>query len=159
MPSLYQTEQNKFDSSPFKTTMPAEIKYCASEEAWVFTHARIRKAPASTDEVSLLLLLLLVGIIARNPFILLYILFQLSYFEPFLLTKDECPWLLKSGETTEFNLLEVSNNWYIWTGTISTGAELSTVCDACNQPAECNYHGECVEEECVCNSEEKVSLS
>ena len=44
-------EQNKFDDTPFKSTVGAEIKYCKKERAWVFTHENLRKSSTS-DEVS-----------------------------------------------------------------------------------------------------------
>ena len=37
------TEQNKFNDTPYKETIGAVIKYCESENAWVFMHTNIRK--------------------------------------------------------------------------------------------------------------------
>ena len=37
------TEQNKFNDTPYKETIGAVIKYCKSENAWVFMHTNIRK--------------------------------------------------------------------------------------------------------------------
>lgn len=45
-------EQDKFDGSSFEVTVPAKIKYCSSEEAWVFMHDNIRKSKES-NEVSI----------------------------------------------------------------------------------------------------------
>ncbi len=42
-------EQDKFDGTPFEKTVPAKIKYCASEEAWVFMHDDIRKSKDSNE--------------------------------------------------------------------------------------------------------------
>ncbi len=42
-------EQNKFDGNSFETTVPAKIKYCPSEEAWVFMHDNIRKSKESNE--------------------------------------------------------------------------------------------------------------
>lgn len=53
-------------------------------------------------------------------------------------------------ETTEFSLLEVPETWRIWTGTINPHARLSTVCNECNNLADCNYHGDCTGGECIC---------
>ena len=36
-------EQNKFDSNSYTARIGAEIKYCKSEEAWVFAHKNIKK--------------------------------------------------------------------------------------------------------------------
>lgn len=36
-------EQNKFTGAPYKYTVPGEIRYCSSEEAWVFVHPNISK--------------------------------------------------------------------------------------------------------------------
>ena len=36
-------EQNKFTSAPYEVTVPGEIRYCSSEEAWVFLHPNISK--------------------------------------------------------------------------------------------------------------------
>mmetsp|Transcript_8257 Transcript_8257/g.17580 ORF Transcript_8257/g.17580 Transcript_8257/m.17580 type:complete len:512 (+) Transcript_8257:1-1536(+) len=105
-------EQNKFDGTPFNTTIPAEIKYCESEQAWVFMHKNIRKSRKKDD--------------------------------------GDCPWILSSMETTEFSLLEVPETWRIWTGTINPHARLSTVCNECNNLADCNYHGDCTGGECIC---------
>jgi hypothetical protein len=37
------TEQNKFDDGPYLSTTGATIQYCPEEEAWIFTHERLRK--------------------------------------------------------------------------------------------------------------------
>ncbi|KAL7536320.1 hypothetical protein ACHAXR_008766 [Thalassiosira sp. AJA248-18] len=64
---------------------------------------------------------------------------------------SDCPWLLRSPDTTSFNLLEVSGDWSIWTGIINTGATFQTICNHCKSEADCNYHGQCIEKECVCD--------
>eukprot|EP00984_Skeletonema_dohrnii_P026168 scaffold15472_cov138-Skeletonema_dohrnii-CCMP3373.AAC.1 len=53
-------EQNKFDGTEFNTTspdpvhirvkVPAQIKYCKSIRAWVFTHEYIRKSNSTRDD-------------------------------------------------------------------------------------------------------------
>lgn len=68
---------------------------------------------------------------------------------------SECPWLLKSPETDSFNLLEVSGDWIIWTGTMNNGATFQTTCNTCDSVAECNYHGICTTDgTCECDSEQ-----
>ncbi len=42
-------EQRKSDDGDFKTKVPAKIKYCISEGAWVFTHDNIKKSEASRE--------------------------------------------------------------------------------------------------------------
>ncbi|KAK1742262.1 putative EGF-like domain-containing protein-like protein [Skeletonema marinoi] len=108
-------EQNKYNSEPFIDKVPAQIRYCASEQAWVFIHPNIRKS-SSTDY------------------------------------NEECPWLLKSSETTEFNLLEVGGDWKIWTGTVSNGADFQVFCNECDGEVDCNYRGQCVDKRCQCDS-------
>jgi len=41
-------EQNKFDGTEFSTKVPAQIKYCKSIRAWVFTHEYIRKRKSNS---------------------------------------------------------------------------------------------------------------
>ncbi|KAL7454765.1 hypothetical protein ACHAWC_008115 [Mediolabrus comicus] len=65
---------------------------------------------------------------------------------------EECPWLLKSSETTSFNLLEVEGGWQIWTGTVSNGAKVEVFCNECDSAVDCNYHGQCVDKKCQCES-------
>ena len=114
-------EQNKYNSEPFTKKIPAQIRYCASEQAWVFMHPSIRKS-------------------SLNDY------------------NEECPWLLKSSETTEFSLLEVGGDWKIWTGTVSNGAEFQIFCNDCDQEIDCNYHGQCVDKKCECDSSENNEL-
>ncbi|KAL7550457.1 hypothetical protein ACHAWF_017755 [Thalassiosira exigua] len=66
---------------------------------------------------------------------------------------SDCPWLLRSPDTDSFNLLEVSGDWSIWTGTINT-ATFQTTCNWCDSDAECNYHGICNEGKCNCTTSE-----
>lgn len=67
---------------------------------------------------------------------------------------EECPWLLKSSETTEFNLLEVGGGWKIWIGTVSNGADFQVFCNECDGEVDCNYHGQCVDKRCECSNGE-----
>lgn len=69
--------------------------------------------------------------------------------------KSDCPWLLRSPQTTSFNLLEVPSDWYIWTGIINTGASFQAYCNTCESESDCNYHGTCsAEGKCVCEVSE-----
>jgi len=43
-------EQNKFDGTEFSTKVPAQIKYCKSIRAWVFTHEYIQKSKSTRDD-------------------------------------------------------------------------------------------------------------
>lgn len=63
----------------------------------------------------------------------------------------DCPWLLRSPETSSYNLLEVDSSWSIWTGVISTGSTFQTSCNKCYSDADCNYHGTCEDKKCVCD--------
>jgi hypothetical protein len=107
-------EQNRYNSEPYKDKVPAQIRYCESEKAWVFLHPNIRKSSLSDYN-------------------------------------EDCPWLLKSSETTEFNLLEVGGDWKIWTGTVSNGADFQVFCNECDGEVDCNYHGQCVDKKCKCD--------
>ena len=110
-------EQNKYSGEPYEQKVPAKIKYCVSEKAWVFMHPNIRKS-------------------SLNGY------------------NEECPWLLKSSETTEFNLLEVGGDWKIWIGTVSNGADFQVFCNECDGEVDCNYHGQCVDKRCDCSDSE-----
>lgn len=68
----------------------------------------------------------------------------------FITKNSTCPWLMRSPETNSFNLLEVSGGWSMWTGVINTGVAFQTTCNGCNSEADCNYHGACKENTCVC---------
>ena len=110
-------EQNKYLSEPYKKKIPAQIRYCKSERAWVFMHSNIRKSSINT----------------RNND-----------------DEDECPWLVKSEDTSDFNILEVDQDWKIWTGTVSNGANFQVYCTECEGEVDCNYHGQCVDKHCKC---------
>jgi len=47
---LYSYFKDKFDGTSFERTVPAKIKYCASEEAWVFMHDNIRKSKDANED-------------------------------------------------------------------------------------------------------------
>jgi hypothetical protein len=130
-------EQNKFDHSAYETTIPAEIKYCKSEGAWVVTHSVISKS-RTDDEVSLL-----VSIQCRST--------CHCDTNDLFRAKTDCPWILKSQPTSEFDLFEVPENWLIWIGTVSNSAQLSLTDNQCQDSIDCNYHGQCIDGSCVCN--------
>ena len=46
------TEQNKEDGSEFRSTIPAEIRYCQDLESWVFSHPFIRTTNVTDQEVN-----------------------------------------------------------------------------------------------------------
>jgi len=114
------TEQSKFeDGLAFDTTIGAQIKYCESESAWVFSHPNIKKS--SSEE-------------------------------------SDCPWLLRSPETSEYNLLDVQGQWSIWTGNIQDNGYFSAVDNEAHGPVDCNYHGTVTDEgTCDCFREDGVS--
>jgi hypothetical protein len=98
----------------YQTTIPAEIKYCTSEEAWVFMHPNIRKSESDDDE---------------------------------------CPWLLRSPGTSEYDILDVFGDWTVWAGSFKQGGAFKAVCSECSESsnnADCNFHGQCVDGRCVC---------
>eukprot|EP00585_Thalassiosira_rotula_P005858 CAMPEP_0196159518 /NCGR_PEP_ID=MMETSP0910-20130528/46361_1 /TAXON_ID=49265 /ORGANISM="Thalassiosira rotula, Strain GSO102" /LENGTH=684 /DNA_ID=CAMNT_0041424439 /DNA_START=132 /DNA_END=2186 /DNA_ORIENTATION=+ len=66
------------------------------------------------------------------------------------------PWLLRSPETDEFDLLNVVGEWSIWFGVIDT-THLSYSCTKCNTDTDCNLNGLCVDGDCECNVEEETS--
>ena len=67
-----------------------------------------------------------------------------------------CNWLLRSPETSEFDLLKVDPDWHIWVGTVETTTVL-TSCNACSDDIDCNLNGQCVDGKCDCNKEDGIS--
>mmetsp|Transcript_1498 Transcript_1498/g.2990 ORF Transcript_1498/g.2990 Transcript_1498/m.2990 type:complete len:644 (-) Transcript_1498:1480-3411(-) len=67
---------------------------------------------------------------------------------------DSCNWLMRSPQATDaYSLHEASSaaGWSIWTGILqdaSSSFEIS--CGECETDVDCNYHGSCVEKQCVC---------
>lgn len=81
-------EMNKYEDAPYNEKVPAEIKYCDSERAWVISHRDIvRKDPGIKD----------------------------SEFES---NQLYCAWILKSQETSKFDFLSVPTTWNIWKGSL-----------------------------------------
>lgn len=62
---------------------------------------------------------------------------------------------MKSQTTDTYDLIEVGmeSQWFVWKGLIESRHTVSFECNQCKDKADCNYHGECVERECVCNEE------
>eukprot|EP00986_Skeletonema_menzelii_P019098 scaffold27063_cov200-Skeletonema_menzelii.AAC.2 len=70
---------------------------------------------------------------------------------------NECNWLLRSGETEEFDLVELSTaeQWFLWKGQIQKDYHFQVSCAECANDAECNYFGKCksepdVDQKCDC---------
>jgi len=65
-------------------------------------------------------------------------------------TQDESePWLLRSPDTEEYDLLNVASEWNIWFGVIDT-THVTYSCTECNSNTDCNLNGNCVNGECEC---------
>jgi len=64
-------------------------------------------------------------------------------------------WLLRSPETTEYDLLNVGDNWKAWVGVIGK-AEVSITTNLCNDEIDCNLNGQCIDGKCNCNYEDGV---
>ena len=72
------------------------------------------------------------------------------------LKKNGCNWLLRSEETSEFDLLQVDRHWKIWVGAIGS-AEIDMACNECESEDDCNLNGLCtVEKICACKKENGV---
>ena len=70
--------------------------------------------------------------------------------------KSGCNWLLRSPETSEFDLLNVEGGWHIWVGTVET-TNVLTSCNECSDNIDCNLNGQCVDGKCDCNTEDGLS--
>mmetsp|Transcript_18856 Transcript_18856/g.39215 ORF Transcript_18856/g.39215 Transcript_18856/m.39215 type:complete len:343 (+) Transcript_18856:110-1138(+) len=71
-------------------------------------------------------------------------------------TNTDCSWLLRSPKTSEYNLVDVpKEDWIVWTGIVQQGNKISITCNECEEAADCNYHGACVNGKCECFEEEK----
>ncbi|KAL7545369.1 hypothetical protein ACHAWF_008731 [Thalassiosira exigua] len=64
-----------------------------------------------------------------------------------------CNWLLRSEETTEYDLLSVDRKWKIWYGFIGE-TDLSYSCNRCSDALDCNMNGRCIDGECKCNEQD-----
>jgi len=121
-------EMNKEDGDPFQRADPgpAEIIYCEDIEAWVFRHARIRTVPIEEENNA-----------------------------DEINEGNECNWLLRSPETDDFDIISVAEEggWSVWKGVVGTNYPITVTCNECSSNADCNYHGECVDEKCICDDD------
>lgn len=69
---------------------------------------------------------------------------------------EEEAWLLTSPKTEEYDLLEVAGDWRIWLGKIET-TKVSIACNECDNAADCNLNGQCVDGVCKCKESPEVS--
>eukprot|EP00984_Skeletonema_dohrnii_P035952 scaffold36362_cov155-Skeletonema_dohrnii-CCMP3373.AAC.6 len=62
--------------------------------------------------------------------------------------EHECNWLLRSDETDDFDLVELSTteNWFLWKGEIKQDYKIKVRCAECANDSDCNYFGKCVTE-------------
>ena len=63
--------------------------------------------------------------------------------------ENECSWLARSPETEDFDLKSLEGKWSVWTGNVED-THISFECNECWDFSNCNYHGRCVEKQCVC---------
>jgi len=79
---------------------------------------------------------------------------------PLLAKKKEgeyVPWLLRSPETDEYDVLNVEGDWDVWFGVIGA-TPLKYSCTECSTDTDCNFNGQCVNRECECNVEEETTF-
>ena len=55
---------------------------------------------------------------------------------------EDCPWLLRSPQTDEFDLLEIYGSWQVWTSGIRD-TSVSIKCNECSSDSDCNLNGVC----------------
>lgn len=68
---------------------------------------------------------------------------------------EECPWLLRSPETEEFDLLEIDGSWQVWTSGIED-TSVSIKCNECVSDSDCNLNGVCDNGKCDCDVDERA---
>lgn len=65
----------------------------------------------------------------------------------------ECNWLVKSYETSEFDLNRLDHSgWNFWTGSIQREKTVHVLDNYCSVDTDCNNQGECIEESCHCEN-------
>mmetsp|Transcript_24838 Transcript_24838/g.37515 ORF Transcript_24838/g.37515 Transcript_24838/m.37515 type:complete len:651 (-) Transcript_24838:86-2038(-) len=66
---------------------------------------------------------------------------------------DDSGWLLRSPPTIDsYSLLEApSSEWSIWTNFLVKASPFDFTCGECNADVDCNYHGKCVQKQCLCD--------
>lgn len=70
---------------------------------------------------------------------------------------SSCQWLLKSPETTSFDVLDAAGRWDMWVGVLGT-TDVSITCNRCSESADCNLNGECSDDgRCICDSGKGVN--
>lgn len=63
--------------------------------------------------------------------------------------ENECSWLLRSPSTETFDLTELAEEeeWFVWQGLVESDYRISIECNECGGKDDCNYNGECEEDE------------
>ncbi|KAL7541176.1 hypothetical protein ACHAXR_011631, partial [Thalassiosira sp. AJA248-18] len=65
--------------------------------------------------------------------------------------ENECSWLWRSPPTQSFDLLSTTNgDWDAWNGKVKHLTQVSMTCNECYERSDCNYHGSCEKNKCVC---------
>jgi hypothetical protein len=62
---------------------------------------------------------------------------------------------MKSQSTDSFDIIELGKEpeWFIWKGLIVSKRAISIECNQCEDKSSCNYNGQCLERECICNED------
>mmetsp|Transcript_33482 Transcript_33482/g.61658 ORF Transcript_33482/g.61658 Transcript_33482/m.61658 type:complete len:435 (-) Transcript_33482:113-1417(-) len=69
---------------------------------------------------------------------------------------SDCPWLVRSPDTRAFDLLDVSDRWNIWVGTINDDALMKIACNGCKTDTDCNLNGKCGDDgKCHCSRDDE----
>eukprot|EP00804_Cyclotella_cryptica_P027027 CCRYP_013672-RA/>CCRYP_013672-RA protein AED:0.17 eAED:0.19 QI:0/0.8/0.63/1/0.8/0.54/11/835/482 len=50
---------------------------------------------------------------------------------------NDCPWLLRSPDTTEYDLLSITGSWTVWAGSSKQSGSFSALCDECSDISQC----------------------
>lgn len=74
---------------------------------------------------------------------------------PYFSLQNPCSWLMKSQTTDSYDIISVGTElqWFVWKGLIKSKAAVSIECNQCNDEADCNYNGQCLDGECYCNEQ------
>ena len=68
---------------------------------------------------------------------------------------NECSWLWKSAETDDYDILSTNDGvWEAWVGSngkVKPHVTFSVQSALCYERSDCNYHGKCVENHCICD--------
>ena len=133
-------ERNKEHGGAYTHVIPAEISYCQEMEAWVFRHDNIRTSFADDNEVS-------------TPHFVSPSAREVHISPTTLWLQNPCSWLLKTQTTDSYDIIQVAkeSQWHVWKGLIESTQSVSFECIECADRADCNYHGQCHDGECICN--------